>query len=54
MFGLLFQANLSEILGTEDSKDKLEKHLMDMMAENPMEAAETLAGLFAHENEVAN
>jgi hypothetical protein len=25
---------------------------MDMMAENPLEAAETLAELFAHDNEV--
>ena len=25
---------------------------MDMILENPFEAAETLAGLFAHENQV--
>jgi hypothetical protein len=44
--------NLSELLQNEDSKDKLEKHLMDMILENPVEAAGTLAGLFAHDNEV--
>ena len=49
---IILQVNLSNLLQSDESKDKIEKHLMDMMAENPMEAAHTLAGLFAHENEV--
>ena len=46
------EENRKVIFDTQNSKDKIEKHLMDMMAENPMEAAHTLAGLFAHDNEV--
>jgi len=40
------------LLNVKDNKEKLEQHLMDMILENPVEAAETLAGLFAHDNQV--
>ncbi len=48
----LFQVSFSELLQIEANKDKLEQHLMEIILENPNEAAETLAGLFAHDNQV--
>ncbi len=50
----LFQVSFSELLQIEANKDKLEQHLMEIILENPNEAAETLAGLFAHDNQVKN
>ena len=46
------QVTFSNLLHIKDNKEKLEQHLMDMIIENPVEAAETLAGLFAHDNQV--
>ena len=46
------QVTFSNLLHIKDNKEKLEQHLMDMIIENPVEAAETLAALFAHDNQV--
>lgn len=44
--------SFSELLKLEKNKEKLEDHIMEMILENPVKAAETLSELFNHESEV--